>query len=98
MDINSTFDLLSLMFVFLDWDKCKSARRRLIDAFVHSEWRMSDIAIAAVRADDPVRILGRIAREHGGEQVLRDLATDLKQVPEDMHEPIRAALKELGLS
>lgn len=94
----SAFDLLSLMFVFLDWDKCKSARRRLIDAFVHSEWRISDIAIAAVRAGDPVRILGRIARERGGEQMLRELAADLKQVPEEVREPIRAALKELGLS
>ncbi|KWF15209.1 hypothetical protein WL82_28925 [Burkholderia ubonensis] len=92
------FDLLSLMFVFLDWDKCKSARRRLIDAFVHSEWRMPDIAIAAVRAGDPVRILGRIARERGGEQVLRDLVADLKEIPEEVREPIRAALKELGLS
>ncbi|MDN7798538.1 hypothetical protein [Burkholderia vietnamiensis] len=92
------FDLLSLMFVFLDWDKCKSARRRLIDAFVHSEWRISDIAIAAVRAGDPVRILGRIARERGGEQVLRDLVADLKQVPEEFREPIRTVLGELGLS
>ena len=92
------FDLFNLMFGFLDWDKCKSARRRLIDAFAHSEWRMSDIAIAAVRAGDPVRILGRIARERGGEPVLRSLAANLKQLPAEMRKPIRAALKELGLS
>jgi len=85
----SAFDLLSLMFVFLDWDKCKSARRRLTDAFVHSEWRISDIATAAVRAGDPVRILGGIAQEHGGEQVLRDLIADLNQVPEDVRERAR---------
>lgn len=94
----SAFDMVSLMFIFLDLDKCKSARRRLIDAFVHSEWRTSDIAIAAVRAGDPVRILGGIARERGGEQVLRDLSADLKKVPKELREPIRAALKELGLS
>ncbi|MBW8468760.1 MAG: hypothetical protein K0M67_10900 [Thiobacillus sp.] len=94
----SAFDLLNLMFVFLDWDKCKSARRRLVDAFIHSEWRMSDIAIAAVRAGDPVRILGRIARERGGKQMLRGLTADIEQVPEDMREPIRTALKELGLN
>lgn len=94
----SESDLLSLIFVFLDWDKCKSARRRLINAFAHSEWRMSDIAITAVRAGDPVRIFGRIAREHGGEQVLLDLAADLKQVPEELREPIRSALNELGLT
>jgi hypothetical protein len=94
----SAFDLLSLMFVFLDWDKCKSARRRLIDAFVNSEWRISDVAIAAVRAGDPIRILGGIARERGGEQALRDLAADLNQVPEDLRESTRAALRDFGLN
>jgi len=92
------FDLLSLMFVFLDWDKCKSARRRLIDAFVHSEWRISDIATAAVRAGDPVRILGGIAGERGGEQALKGLVADLRQVPDEVRESTRAALRELGLS
>jgi hypothetical protein len=95
---DNAFDMLSLIFVFLDWDKCKSARRRLIDAFVHSEWRISDIAIAAVRAGDPVHIMGRIAREPGGQNVLRGLIANLDQVPEEERKPIRAALKELGLS
>ena len=93
-----TIDPFSLIFVFLDWDKCKSARRRLVDAFVHSEWRISDIAIAAVRAEDPVRILGRIARERGGDQVLQELAADLRLVPDELRKPIRAVLKELGLN
>jgi hypothetical protein len=93
----NVFNPLSYIFVFLDWDKCKSARRRLAGAFVHSEWRISDIAIAAVRAGDPVRILGRIARERGGERVLQNLRADLKQLPVDVHKPIRAALKELGI-
>lgn len=95
---DSPFELLSYIFVFLDWDKCKSARRRLIDAFAHSEWRISDIATAAVRAGDPVRILGRIARERGGEKVLRSLLADLKQVPDEVRKPMRAALKELGVT
>lgn len=94
---DSAFDLLNYFFVFLDWDKCKSARRRLIDAFVHSEWRISDIATAAARAGDPVRILGRIVRERGGKKVLQGLIADLKQVPDEVRKPIRAALKELGL-
>ena len=94
---DSSFDLLSYIFVFLDWDKCKSARRRLIDAFVHSEWRVTDIAIAAVRAGEPIRILGRIARERGGDRVLQGLMSELERVPADMRKPIRAAVKELGI-
>lgn len=85
------------MFVLLDWDKCKSTRQRLIDAFIHSKWRMSDIAIAAVRSGDLVRILSRVARELGGQEVLRSLLTDFTQVPEEVRLSLRAAFKELGL-
>lgn len=95
---DNALDMLSLMFVFLDWDKCKSARRRLVDAFFRSEWRISDIAIAAVRAGDPVRIMGRIARENDGEKLLRNLIANLDLVAETERETIRAALIELGLS
>jgi hypothetical protein len=70
----------------------------LIDAFTHSEWRISDVATAAVRAGDPVRILGRIARDGGGEKALRDLIADLNEVPDEVRKPMRAALKELGVS
>lgn len=94
----NAFDLLSYIFVFFDWDKCKTARRRLVDAFVQSNWRISDIAIAAVRAGDPVLILGRIARERDGKKELMKLVADLNQVPEDVRKPIYAALKEIGLS
>jgi hypothetical protein len=95
---DNMFDPLRYFFVFLDWDKCKSARRRLIDAFIHSEWRVADIATAAVRAGDPVRILGRLAKEPDGEVMLRDLNADLKQVPDEVRRPVRIALKELGVS
>lgn len=95
---DSMVDPLRYVFVFFDWDKRKSARRRLIDSFAHSEWRISDIATAAVRAGDPVRILGRVAREHDGDKALRNLLADLKQVPDEVRIPIRAALEALGLS
>ena len=95
---DNMFDPLRYFFVFLDWDKCKSARRRLIDAFIHSEWRVADIATAAVRAGDPVRILGRLAKESDGEVILRDLIADLKQVPDEVRRPVRLALQELGVT
>lgn len=93
----SVFDFMNLMFIFLELDKCKSARRRLIDAFIHSEWQISDIAIAAVRAGDPVRILGRVARERGGEQVLQNLISDIQQVPEELRDSVLDTLKELEI-
>lgn len=93
----SAFDLLSMMFVFLDWDKSKSARHRLVDSFFRSEWRISDIAIAAVRAEDPIRILRMVGNVSGGARELRDLATNLMQLPSEVRGPLRAALAELKL-
>lgn len=95
---DNAFDVLSMIFIFLDWDKCKSARRRLVDAFIHSDWRISDIAIAAARADDPVRILGRIRRERGGDEVLRSLRDGLSALPTKEQSSIRSALDELEIS
>lgn len=93
----NSFDLLGLMFVFLDWDKCKSARRRLVDAYLHSRWRTIDIVIAAVRANDPVRILGVVAEDTQGKQALQDLASDMTQLPDHIQVSFVSALKELGL-
>lgn len=93
----NAFDVLRYIFVFLDWDKCKSARRRLADAFVHSEWRIIDIATAAARAGDPVRILGRISRERGGKAVLRSLGAELMSVPPELRDSIRETLGQLGV-
>lgn len=94
---DNAFDLLSVIFAFLDWDKCKSARQRLVDAFVRSEWQIADIATAAVRAGDPVRILGRLTKERGGEKALRALMADPSRIPDEISKPLRTALKELGL-
>lgn len=94
---DNAFDLLSFIFIFLDWDKCKSARQRLIDAFVRSDWRIVDIATAAVRAGDPVRILGRLTKERGGEKALRTLMKDPSRIPDEIGKPLMTALKELGV-
>jgi hypothetical protein len=36
-------DFLGLVFLFLDWDRCKSARRELIEAFFRSDWLGTDL-------------------------------------------------------
>lgn len=44
--------LISKIFSFGDWDKCKKARKSLIEAFMKSDWRVVDIATAAARSAD----------------------------------------------
>ncbi|THJ45637.1 hypothetical protein E9536_40875 [Burkholderia sp. LS-044] len=50
-----------LMFPFVDWDRCKTARRELATGFSSSEWLATDIALAAARAGDAPRILRVVA-------------------------------------
>jgi hypothetical protein len=85
-------DLFKL-FLFVDWDKCKVARRDLVDAFMHSNWRATDIALAAARAGDIGRILGRIAIQDGGARVIADIRNNLSSIPEPWRDQVRDALK-----
>ena len=94
---DNSFDLLSMIFIFLDWDKCKSARRRLIEEFMRSDWRIVDIVTAAVRADDAVRILGQLSKERGGAKALQSLMADSSRIPDEIINPLRTTLKQLRL-
>ena len=53
---------------FFDWDRCKSARRELVDAFLRSRtWSPGDLALTAFRAGERRRLLsGSTALEKPG--------------------------------
>lgn len=61
-----------LRFVpFLDWDKCKAARRELIEVFVTSpSWSPEDFALTAYQCMDIDRIFKRTREFNGGEDYL----------------------------
>jgi hypothetical protein len=61
-----------LRFVpFLDWDKCKAARRELVEAFMTSaSWAPEDFAQTAYLCRDLERIFKRTREAHGGESYL----------------------------
>jgi len=88
-------DFMSFVFIFLDWDKCKSARRTLIECFLRSDWRATDIALAAVRAEDGTRILKRLARQHGGDRAIALIERDLQSIPPPWREQVKVALQDL---
>jgi hypothetical protein len=89
-------DLIWAVFSFVDWDKCKIARRRLIESFMRSNWRVADIALAAARASDTRRILGLIARERGGPRILQSLSLELESLPAECRRSVAYALAELS--
>jgi hypothetical protein len=88
-------DFLSFMFLFLDWDRCKIARRELAEAFSTSDWRATDIALAAARAGDAERILKHIARRENGPDALVEIKRDIASIPSPWRQKVEQAVKGL---
>lgn len=83
------------LFIFVDWDRRKIARRELVDAFMQSNWHAADIALAAARADDSSRILRDIAKQKDGARIVADIWHDLPSIPYPWRDQIREALKDM---
>ncbi len=88
-------DFLSFVFMFLDWDRCKIARKALAQAALHSRWRPRDVAFAAARAGDAERILGTIAKRDGGQSFLTSVKNDITSIPEPSKKQVWRAIKEI---
>ncbi len=88
-------DLLSVVFRFGDWDKCKTARRSLVQAFMRSDWRIVDLAIAAARSADTARILGVVANEPNGYKILESLNSEIQAIPLKNKDAVKYALFEI---
>jgi hypothetical protein len=81
---------------FFDWDRCKAARRELVDAFLSSpEWKPADLALTACRSGDVDRIVGRIARAGGGDSYMRRLQSDLNGLPQACRDEVGRALNRI---
>ena len=83
------------LFIFIDWDRCKTARHELVDAFMTSTWRPVDLGLAAVRAGDAVRILKRVAHHGGGGRFMETIERDLRSIAPPWREKISSALHEV---
>ncbi|MNZ21006.1 hypothetical protein D3C78_380710 [compost metagenome] len=84
-ELSKADDLPDLLkFVpFFDWDRCKTARRELVDAFMSSSWRAGDLALTAYRCSDVAKILKRVARAYGGEEYLERVENDLGRLDDE---------------
>jgi len=89
-------DFLSFVFMFLDWDRCKIARKALAEAALHSKWRPRDVAFAAARAGDVERILSTIAKRDGGQSFLTSVRNDIASIPEPSKKQVWRAIKEIA--
>lgn len=88
-------DFLSYMFPFVDWDRCKVARRELARALLSSSWRPKDIALAAARAGDADRIIKSIAKQDSGSLAISSIEREADSIPEPWKRQVKKAIKDL---
>jgi hypothetical protein len=76
------------IFSFVDWDKCKTARKDLIRTFINSTWPVVDFAITAVRTGDSERIITQLLKEPGGQTYLNKVMEALEKIKHSNHTTI----------
>lgn len=64
-DSNDIFNIVS-GFIFEDWDKCKTLRRDLVNAFLHSLWPPMDLVLISLDCKDSKRFLLQLLKEPEG--------------------------------
>jgi hypothetical protein len=88
---NDGFDLMKAIFLG-DWDKCKSARRDLVRAFMYSSWSPVDLATTAFRTGEPERVFKRLLKEPDGARYLNRIEEDLHALDDGTRKPILEAI------
>lgn len=84
-DLSERFNIFS----FFDWDRCKTARNELVDAFMSSSWNPGDLALTASLCDEEFKILKRVAQSYGGEKYLYKIASDLERLDADRKKHVK---------
>ncbi|SIR73769.1 hypothetical protein [Pseudomonas putida] len=85
-----------LKFVpFFDWDRCKAARRELVEAFISSSWRPGDLALTAYRCSDVAKILECVNKSHGGGRYLSLVENDLDRLGKDVRKTVERIISQV---
>ncbi|NSX94029.1 hypothetical protein [Agrobacterium tumefaciens] len=83
---------------FFDWDRCKSARRELVDTFLRSRvWSPADFALAGLYSDDLPRFLRRMAKADDGGRYIACIERDLHSLPNQAQTAVSQAISNLYL-
>ena len=88
---------LTKIFKFVDWDKCKVARKKLVHAFLASKWPPVDLAIIGFRACELEKILKRLVKEPQGPRYLTQIEKGAQLLDEINRQPILRAIDRLRI-
>jgi hypothetical protein len=79
-------------FFFEDWDRCKTVRKNIAQAFLQSNWPTVDLVKAVEPTGDLGRVFKRLLRDRGGESFLSRLRHDVSKLPVQERRPIETAI------
>ena len=89
-----------LSFLFSDWDRCKTARRKILQAFLNSNWPTVDLVRAVEPTGDLEVVFEQLFREYNSESFVARLRHDLISLraneKERIEKLIDRTLKNLG--
>lgn len=81
---------------FFDWDRCKSARRELVDTFLRSRvWSPADFALAGLYSDDLPRFLRRMAKADDGGKYIARIEEGLYALPGEVRAVVSQTISNL---
>ena len=86
---------LEYFFDFLDWDRCKVARKALVRAFILSDWPPVDLGVTAFRACELERILKRVQKTPGARSYLRQIEEGVKLLEDESRWRILGAIRRV---
>lgn len=86
---------LDSIFLFLDWDRCKAARKEITHAFVLSTWRPGDLALIACRCGDAEKIIKQLLKSYKGKEYLLKIAKDLGNCDAETRKVINPIIEDI---
>ncbi|WP_234086937.1 hypothetical protein [Azonexus sp. R2A61] len=83
-------------FIFVDWDRCRTARNELVDAFLGSVWPPSNLIVTAIYVDELQEVINILMRKKSGREYLERMASDLVDLPETLRSKFLSLLERKG--
>jgi hypothetical protein len=89
--------LLALpLSIFMDWDRAKSARHELVDAYLYSSWPPADLLLTSIAAGIQSETLHRLVGTHRGRDYLAAIDRDSYRLEPAQFGQIQDCLRRLN--
>lgn len=72
--------LLLPLSIFYDWDRAKSARHEIVDAYLYSSWPPADLIVTSIAAGIQNETLHRLEGTHRGREYLAAIERDSRRL------------------